>query len=478
MSSFRFSLLLTDGNSRFVQLHVVAAVLLIVFLARPMYAQETSADRVAWGSLDPLEAKVVENMLTANDWAYRALGLMRLQRYSGTEVESFLVDALDDEAWQVRCFAIEAAWQRGVAIDPTLYDNEDDARVLRTATRHGIAIPSDQLDKLTRNLLRSRTIDDLLLGIELAAATDDPKLRAAASKRTGQLITNMSQQIGLFVSRRLARVLNIDPPPANLNEWQAWAAAQPRDYQLPKTKVPTSRASDQTLIASTDTETFIRLRDYFGTLRQRDLELAIVIDATGSMGPSLDAVKADVDALILFLSDLSSTMRLGVVAYRDHDGPGRVVEAHRFSTDLQSLRNFLFGVQPIGGSTLPEAILDGIAACRKLDWHTEAEREIILIGDAPPHQHDGSELRRLLAEIEQNGVAAHAVHVPTGADEEYIRSTRLIFEEIARLGGGKFVALDEVGSGELVRSIMKLTIEEEFHDFFDEFYDAYLELCR
>ncbi|MGI9014946.1 MAG: vWA domain-containing protein [Phycisphaerales bacterium] len=434
-------------------------------------------------------------MLTSDDWAYRAVALMRLARFEGEGVAQLANNALSDAAWQVRCFAIATAHQQGLTIAPEQFTNEDDARVLRTAVRFGYNVPEETLNAATTRLLRMRTVDALLLGIELGAASPSEGIRADASKRTGRLIANMSPQIAAMISRRLARVLQLDRAPATLIEWQRWAASQPRDYQLPR---PQLRDQAQpSLIALADAETFLQLRDYLGSLRQRDLEMVIVLDATNSMTPVIDAVKADVDALMLFLTDISSTMRLGLLAFRDHDNPGRLVEAHQFSTDLESLRNFLFGLATPGGATFPEAVLDGLAACRKFEWADAAEREIILIGDAPPHDKDGSEVRSLLEWYVQQGLSVHAVHVPMQWPNGYLASltpternerefwlsqyninTRAVFADIALIGGGHLVELTDSSQNTLVRSIMKLTIQPDFWPYFDAFYDVYLELCR
>lgn len=452
--------------------------------------------RVAWSDLGPTEIKVLDNMLESSDWAYRAVGLMRLQRCIGDEVATRIRTALTDQSWQVRCFAVRSAWRHGVSIDGALYAHENDPRVVRTAVRYGVDMPQEIVDDMTRRLLKIKTVDALLAGIELGAASQTDAVRALAADKTANLIRNMNPQIAAVVSRRLAAVLQIDPVPADIREWRQWLVRQPRTYQLPRPAPPTTDGATS-IIAAADTDTFVRLRDYLGALRQRDLELVITIDATNSMGPMIDAVKADVDALILFLSDISSTMRLGLVAYRDHDNTGRLIEAHRFSTDLESLRNFLFGLTTPGGATYPEAVLDGIRACRQFEWNPQAERQIILIGDAPPHDADGSELRQLLEWYRSEGFTVHAVHVPQEWPAGYLRampppaaqereqwrqdynlSTKIVFQEIANFGGGKLVELNIAQRHDLARRVMKLTILPEFWPYFDEFYDSYLELCR
>ncbi len=474
-----------------------AALAVIAQDAPPADAVDPSkSDRVALADAPALERQTLEQMLAADDWAFRALGLMRLDRYLAPEITDWLTAALSDSAWQVRCFAIRHAWRANMSIDPTLFAEEGDARVIRALLQHGNAVDPLIVNQLTEDLLKTRTVDALLMGIEIGASATDEDVREHAAERALHLVRNMNAQVGAVVSRRLAMALRLDPAPQNLQQWRAWLSAVPREVRLPATQPPT-RHADLSAIASADAETFTRLRDYLGVLRQRDLEMVLAIDATNSMMPMIDQVKADVDALILFLSDVSSTMRLGLLAYRDTDNPGKLVEGHPLSTDLESLRKFLFGLQTPGGATYPESVLAGLHACREFEWSREAEREIIIIGDAPPHDSEKSEVRALLEWFREQGVTVHAVHVPmewppgfveqlnpnVAAEREQWRAeynlgTQQVFQEMANFGGGQLVELNLDSQNDLVCSVMKLTIEPEWWAYFDEFYDGYLELCR
>jgi len=484
---------------------IVAMAVVMLFTALPSFAQDAPPAEAAEAATDnrvtlrdapALEQQTLEQMLEADDWAFRALGLMRLDRYRTDEISGFLTEALSDSSWQVRCYAIRHAWRAGEAIDPAAFVNEEDPRVIRALLHHGVAVDAEKVNELTERLLKTRTVDALLMGIEMGAGATDEEVRQHASERALTLVRNMNAQIGAVVTRRLAAVVGLDPAPQNLEQWRMWLASISKDWRLPPPRPP-ALPTELPPIAAADAETFARLRDYMGVLRQRDLEMVLAIDATNSMMPMIDQVKADVDGLILFLSDVSSTMRLGLLAYRDTDNPGKLVEGHPLSTDLESLRNFLFGLQTPGGATYPESVLSGLHGCRQFEWSEHAEREIIIIGDAPPHDYDKSEVRSLLEWFQGQGFTVHAVHVPmewppAALDRmnpnvaqqqeqwraEYNLSTQQVFQEMANFGGGQLVELDLSAQDDLVRSVMKLTIERQWWEYFDEFYDGYLELCR
>lgn len=461
-------------------------------------ADDPNVERQWWREADVEEKAVIGEMLRSDDWAFRALALMRLDRFRGPEVDAMLADALDDPTWQVRCFAIRHAWKHGVAIDGSRYAKEDDPRVLRTALAFGVEAPAKVVEQTGSRLLRTRSVDALIVGIELGAACRSDEVRREATQRALTLVRNMDPVVAGVIGRRLARVFQIDPAPPDALAWRRWVAGAPKNYVLPPLAAPGQR-TDKSLVSMVDADTFVRLRDYMGVLRRRNLEMVIAVDATNSMTPVIDEVKADVDALILFLTDISSTLKLGMVAYRDHDNPGKLIEGHPFTTNVDSLRHFLFGLQTPGGPTFPEAVLAGVQACgpRQFPWSERAEREIILIGDAPPHDHESSELRATLEWYRQNGLTVHAVHVPMQWPAGYLRSlpraqaeqqeawrqdyniaTRRAFSDIASIGGGQLVEFDASRQTHLVRSIMKLTLEPEWWPYFDDFYDGYLDLCR
>lgn len=243
-----------------------------------------------------------------------------------------------------------------------------------------------------------------------------------------------------------------------------------------------------------DDETLTRLLDYLASLRQRDLDLVIVMDATASMIPMINQARVGVDALILFLNDISREMRLAFIAYRDHDNKP-VWDGHPFTTDIASIRKYLFDLRITGGADYPEAVLDGFTACNSLKWNREATREIVLVGDAPPHEQDVYQVHALMDSFRDSGITVHAVHVPMAYRaghydrltpeqaeearqflEEYNASTRKTFTEIADAGGGRSAQVTD--AEQLVPSIMHFTIEEAWWPVFDEFYAMYRELCR
>jgi hypothetical protein len=435
-------------------------------------------------------------LLKDANWPIRVFALLRLERYIGEEPQGFVSAALADEAWQVRCFAIRAAARMGVAIDPATFEKEMDPKVLRAALREGVVIPAEHVEPHITRLLKTRGIEELVLGLELAACCDMPEARLEAERRAGRLIKNMDDGVALLISRRLAMVVGLNVPPENAHEWRAWLASKGDKITLAASDFARNHIgrAGTPLITQMDDDAFSRLLDYLSGLKQRDLDLVIVMDATASMIPMVNQARAGIDGLILFMGDISRNMRLAFVAYRDRDNLP-VWDGHPFTTDITSIRKYLFDLRITGGADYPEAVLDGLQATAKLEWNGKAEREIVLVGDAPPHEEDLYQVRALLAGMRDSGVTVHAVHVPMSYPpgtyerldppaaeerrlwlENYNKTTSATFADIADNGGGKKTEL--AAAEQLVPAIMHFTIEEGWWSAFDEFYAVYLEMCR
>ncbi len=121
------------------------------------------------------------------------------------------------------------------------------------------------------------------------------------------------------------------------------------------------------------------------------LDIAFVIDTTGSMQPYIDEAKhyaADIAERVA--KDNQLNIRYAVVAYRDHPPQDNtyVTKIYPFG-DAQDLRTALTHLNAMGGGDRPEAVYDGVEAAISLTWRNKADRLIYLIGDSPPHGMHG-----------------------------------------------------------------------------------------
>jgi hypothetical protein len=119
---------------------------------------------------------------------------------------------------------------------------------------------------------------------------------------------------------------------------------------------------------------------------RRTIDLAFVLDTTGSMSEEIDAVKATIKMVAEKLSTDQTDVRIGLVEYKDR-GDELVTKAYPFSSNLSAFSQQVSGIAASGGGDLPEDMQKGVQdAIEKLSWRSDAvSRMVVVIADAPPH---------------------------------------------------------------------------------------------
>ncbi|MDX5321703.1 MAG: carboxypeptidase regulatory-like domain-containing protein [Bacteroidota bacterium] len=121
------------------------------------------------------------------------------------------------------------------------------------------------------------------------------------------------------------------------------------------------------------------------------MDVAFVVDATGSMGDEINYLKVELEDVIQRVKTANPTLnlRMGSVFYRDH-GDQYLTRTSDFNTNIDSTLNFIRKQYAAGGGDFPEAVDEALdAALTRLSWSPEARgRVLFLILDAPPHQAD------------------------------------------------------------------------------------------
>jgi hypothetical protein len=107
------------------------------------------------------------------------------------------------------------------------------------------------------------------------------------------------------------------------------------------------------------------------------VDIAFIVDTTGSMGPFIAAAQRQMVSMIDGLAAAANvSMRLGIVQYRDHPPQDKLVsEAFDFTADRKIAQATIAALKADGGGDGPEAVLDGVyAACLELTWREHARR--------------------------------------------------------------------------------------------------------
>jgi len=169
------------------------------------------------------------------------------------------------------------------------------------------------------------------------------------------------------------------------------------------------------------------------------IDVAFLIDATGSMGDEIDAVKEKIQDMIsdIALGDPAPDVRFGIVAYRDR-GDEYVTVTYELTDDIDRIIDNLSRIEANGGGDYPESLVEALHVTihdLNWDWGEGVSRLVFLIADAPPHldyagDYDYVEEYQMAAEM---GMAIHAIGA-SGLDQEGEK----IFTEIAEGTGGGF----------------------------------------
>lgn len=155
----------------------------------------------------------------------------------------------------------------------------------------------------------------------------------------------------------------------------------------------------------------------------QQLDLALVIDVTGSMTDELEYLKAEIDEIAARVKDKypNITQRFGLVVYRDH-GDEFVTRKFDFTESLTDFQKNLSAQRAAGGGDYPEAVPEALEAALSLQWSNDgAARVAFLVGDAPPHAGDTGRTFQAVNTLRKKGVSVFPVGASGVKDEaEYL----------------------------------------------------------
>ena len=175
-------------------------------------------------------------------------------------------------------------------------------------------------------------------------------------------------------------------------------------------------------------------------LQPARLDLAFLIDATGSMADEIDKLKRSVKSVAEQIAQLPSRPDLcfALVAYRDK-GDAFFVRGTDFSNDLPAFQNQLAQLQAGGGGDYPEALSEALhTAVHRLSWRAEGTaRLLVLIADAPPHLDYGAPYY----DHDLRAAAARGIKLISVGASGLDPQGEFIMRQAAQFTGGRFVFL-------------------------------------
>jgi hypothetical protein len=143
----------------------------------------------------------------------------------------------------------------------------------------------------------------------------------------------------------------------------------------------------------------------------QQLDLALVIDTTGSMGDELEYLKLEISNIAAQIEQLfpGVSQRFALIVYRDN-GDRYVTRNFDFTDSLTDFQQTLSAQHASGGGDYPEAMHAALEQAGGLSWRDrDTARMMFLVGDAPPHARHMQRTFDAVLQLRQKNVSIFPV---------------------------------------------------------------------
>lgn len=129
---------------------------------------------------------------------------------------------------------------------------------------------------------------------------------------------------------------------------------------------------------------------FYTRMKNETLEMKVkccfVIDATGSMGPWIEAAKTQTSTIMNDIRNKYTDIELQIAAvfYRDYGDSERILVMN-FTENCEKFTNDIQEITAFGGDDICEDVAGGFKAAVELNWDDADVKNLFLICDAPPH---------------------------------------------------------------------------------------------
>lgn len=174
------------------------------------------------------------------------------------------------------------------------------------------------------------------------------------------------------------------------------------------------------------------------------MDIAIVLDTTGSMGDEMAYLQAELDSIVARLRRDAGNidLRIGLILYRD-DGDEYVVRSFPLTGDIATVQASLSDQRAEGGGDTPEALDRAIAAAGRMQWRPNAAKALLLVADAPPHEQALGGTLAATQRLRSQGVQIIPV-AASGVED----SAQYVMRTMAAMTQGRYIFLtDDSGIG-------------------------------
>ena len=249
----------------------------------------------------------------------------------------------------------------------------------------------------------------------------------------------------------------------NLGRAELWVGAFQKEKEL-NTALLSLKVNEQWVSTATISETQVNRIALDETLPSPTnlVQIAFMVDATGSMGDELEFLKMDLKKVINEVQKTNTQLKISTatVFYRD-EGDEYVVKHSPFTEDINQTTEFISLQRADGGGDFPEAVDKALVQLNQLQWQPEARTRIaFLVLDAPPHNKPAviSSIQYSVKTAAASGIKLIPV-VASGID----KTTEFLMRFIAMYTNGTYVFITDhsgIGNKHLEPSVGEYQVEK------------------
>lgn len=249
----------------------------------------------------------------------------------------------------------------------------------------------------------------------------------------------------------------------NLGRAELWVGAFQKEKEL-NTALLRLKVNEQWVSTATISETQVNRIALDETLPSPTnlVQIAFMVDATGSMGDELEFLKMDLKKVINEVQKTNNQLKISTatVFYRD-EGDEYVVKHSPFTEDINQTTEFISQQRADGGGDFPEAVDKALVQLNQLQWQPEARTRIaFLVLDAPPHNKPAviSSIQYSVKTAAASGIKLIPV-VASGID----KTTEFLMRFIAMYTNGTYVFITDhsgIGNKHLEPSVGEYQVEK------------------
>lgn len=249
----------------------------------------------------------------------------------------------------------------------------------------------------------------------------------------------------------------------NLGRAELWVGAFQKEKELNPTLLRL-KVNEQWVSTATISETQVNRITLDETLPSPTnlVQIAFMVDATGSMGDELEFLKMDLKKVIAEVQKTNTQLKISTatVFYRD-EGDEYVVKHSPFTEDINQTTEFISLQRADGGGDFPEAVDKALVQLNQLQWQPEARTRIaFLVLDAPPHNKPAviNSIQYSVKTAAASGIKLIPV-VASGID----KTTEFLMRFIAMYTNGTYVFITDhsgIGNKHLEPSVGEYQVEK------------------